>query len=161
MISTLAEKGKKRAACFKAEDMSRQYLDVFESLLANGKQCNNSITGMFSDRWTGSNFVIIFNNCEKQRVLKLNISLPEFVPSKDVKIIMHNNSISKHWVLPQGEEITIETPLASKGGEIHFAIHPTFKPSKHNISDDDRDLGAMLNKHVIATDDGEEDLLGT
>ena len=74
---------------------------------------------------------------------------------------MHNNSISKHWSIPQGDELKIEIPLASKGGEIHFSIHPTFKPSKHSISDDVRDLGVLLNKHIIVTGDHEEDLLGT
>lgn len=156
---TLAEKGKKRAACFKEKDMARQYLDVFESLLERGKQYNNSLTGIFPDRWTEANFIITFENCEKQRILKLSICLPEFIPFKHVKRRMYNNSTSKYWSLSQGEELIIEIPLLSERGKINFSVYPTFKPSKYGISDDERDLGVMLNKCVITTGDDEKDLI--
>jgi hypothetical protein len=159
LATTLAEKGKQRAACFKEDDMARQYLNVFKSMPLKSKQYHNSITGVFPDHWAGTNFSITFESCKKKRTLSLDISLPEGVPFKHTKVTLHNNSTAKHWKLLRGEQLTVVAPLATEGGEIDLTLSTTFIPSKIGVSKDNRELSVQVNKCAITTDESTEDLL--
>lgn len=153
----LVEKGKKRAASFVPDEMTQKYLDVFSYVIKSPAQINNTVSGIFEDRWTGEEVIITYGADTKERNLEVRFSAPAHIPFKKVILqLLSRGKILQKITILRGEKITVQQALEKQKGSIVFLITACFRPIEFNMGTDSRNLGVICDECAIISDGREK-----
>jgi hypothetical protein len=140
----LVNRGYQRVAGFRTEDMTRKYLDIFQSAIKDPVSFANEVTGVYDDGWTGDEIVITYIPGTMNRILELQLEAPSWLPANWVKLKLRGrDGVLKKLRLLRGKEVTIRHPLPEHQGYLTLSVAPTFQPSEYEMGEDNRNLGVI------------------
>jgi hypothetical protein len=151
----LIEAGIARAAQFSdSRIMAQQYLDIFQK--AVGRPQSNILSGNYLDGWVGTNLKLRFVPSVQPRTVAVRMSLPEWVPVPHVTLrISHPSGTSSEHVCFRGRHSSISLPLGFAGGDYDMSLSPSFVPALAGLSEDQRELCAILLECTVSSANGE------
>lgn len=157
----LVTRGYERAAAWgDAEQMVREYVNVFLDAMRGDRRISLGLHGLYSDGWTQEKLVVAYDACPDPRFLEMVAELPPVQPYKRLSIRVSDEATRpRTYFVTQKNPISLRHPLSKKGGFVEFFIKPTFQPKKCGINDDRRWLGCMLRECAILSGTKRESLL--
>jgi hypothetical protein len=159
-VRGLVALGRARAAPFaRLDGLAERYLNVFEKA-ARAKARNNMLTGVASDGWLGATAKLRTVAAEKDRHLRLNLSLPSFVPFRKVSVrVRHGGRTLARISINRGSSHTSSIALPRAGALIELSSWPSFVPAALETGIDDRELSIIVNHCAIIEASGDQDVL--
>jgi glycosyltransferase involved in cell wall biosynthesis len=157
----LVHRGYHRVSAFDPVDMTREYVEIFDSAKKEPRPFKNGVTGLFPDNWIGEETIITYRSGEKNRYLEMFIEAPGFLPSTTINVELKNsNGICQNWKIQRGDKLAIRHVLPEHEGTLVLLTKPTFRPSDCQISEDNRRLGLICQSIcLVSPSQGKEDLI--
>jgi hypothetical protein len=150
----LITRGSQRVRAFSGRDMTLEYLAIFEQVLNQDPTIIDSVSGVFTDGWTGHRLQI-GHATGGGRWAELELEVPYFHPYPAVDVQMHNRSsrnVVERWRIRRGRRQTLRVDLPAQAGCLSFQLVPEFRPSRHGLGDDARDLCCLCHSIRISDD---------
>jgi glycosyl transferase family 1 len=145
--SALVEKGRIRAGLFRADDMARQYLEIFKKSVKDPGSISNEIMGIYKDGWMGGKTVVAYASGPPNRILEMKLEAPSWLPARRVKITLsENNKTLQRVGIRPGGGMVIRHALPDRQGHITLSMTPTFNPSDYGMGDDLRNLSVICHE---------------
>ena len=143
---------------YESDKMVDAYLKVFEETIERKEDFvfQEEVKGIYPDGWSESQVMIQLKG-KKGGILRIRISLPQFVDFKE-KIIVRNNENAKWYTLNPGDLIDIEEKIKDDSAVISFHVSKTWTPKAMLNTEDERNLGVMVESLVLEIDGQVTDL---
>jgi glycosyltransferase involved in cell wall biosynthesis/SAM-dependent methyltransferase len=123
LAGELAARGRERLAAFGGpEDMARQYLRVFEDVLARPVSQSTAVRGLYADGWCGSRLFAAFGPAAHRQWLRAAFVLPAEGPAGRVTVAtcVCGKPWGKPVTLTRGRVATLAPDLPPGGGYVEF-----------------------------------------
>lgn len=151
----LVNRGYQRLKLFDGEQMAIEYLKIFETVVLNRGQSNQTlITGIYNDGWSEPEFHISVEAGTGGRTLILVVETPTFYPASKARIKVKGKYEKDLYYCRRGESKEIVCPISSTGEMFTIKIAPSFKPSQLGLNADQRQLGLLVRDCRIRLTDG-------
>ena len=155
LVNQLVDRGNQRLKLFDGEQMAREYLKIFETVVLNREQSNRTlITGIYSDGWSEPEFHISIEPGSLGRTLNLIVETPGCYPTSKARIKIQSKQRREHHYCRRGESKEIVYPVSPMGEMFTIQIAPSFKPSQLGLNADQRQLGLLVRDCRIKLADG-------
>jgi hypothetical protein len=148
LTARLVQAGQKRLAVFEPGQMIAAYAACFETALAENVGAEDAFQGVYADGWAGPEAAFHYKPDFKTWTFSITFFTPEWHPKSAVIIdyIHPVTGLPVQVSLARGEVKTLRIPLKPEGGQIVFSFSPTFRPSEHEGTEDERQLSCILKK---------------
>lgn len=149
----LIERGYVRASEFSdSAMMAAQYWKIFLRATALKK---NSFSGAYVDGWVGPRLKFMLEPATHARQLQLEVNLPAWAPSNEVKITSYAPSgMLREDILKRDSTTIIEISVAPAGGRYEVQFAEFFVPQHNGLEEDRRELAAQLLRCTLSSPDG-------
>ena len=158
LVKELVHKGYQRLKLFDGEQMAREYLSIFETVVLNRGQLNeillSSISGIYSDGWSEPKFNIYVEANLTETTLILTVEAPVFYPDSKAKIKLKGKHTKDIYHCCRGEAKEIVFLILPTGEVFTVEIVPSFNPSQLGLNSDQRQLGLLVRDCHIRFADG-------
>jgi len=145
--------GHQRAAEFAdAERMAREYLDLFDEAIGEGRPVN-TLFGVFEDGWVGRELSLHARTEGRETQLELDVTLPAWAPARVVSIRTGAGANGAEMRIRRGEDRRLRLPLVD--GVLRLELDPAFVPS----NEDSRELTLKLRYAALRYADGSAEVL--
>jgi len=160
LAAELVQRGYRRLAHFRQDEMARRYLEAFDRTLQRDQNMADGLIGVFDDGWLGQEVEISHRPCPETRSLELILTAPTWLPHRKITIQPTNGGVAaEKRVLKRGQTIALHLPLSPAGGQIILSLSPVFKPSDYAASGDERWLSCLCQLCQIIEADGSRKVL--
>ena len=155
MKEEISSEYKKRLEIYQTDKMVKAYIALFKKTIANKDDLlfEEGVNGIWPDGWSGGE-VEVYLAQRKGMMLTLKAQNPEFT-SINQELSFIQNGVEKKYTINKGETIDIEEPITEDHTEIILRIQKTWSPKEVLKSEDDRQLGIMIDKLLLA---GEQEI---
>lgn len=138
---------------YETEKMIDAYLEVFREVIDDKLRCgfDEELSGVYADSWSGKEILVKLNQKAGEK-LKVRFSVPEFIKI-DEKVKIEHNGIKKVVKVSCGDTVSLEEPVKNEYEEIKFTFSKTWSPKAVLKSEDERQLGVMV-EEISVTDNG-------
>lgn len=155
LANELVNRGYQRLKLFDGEQMAIEYLKIFETVVLNRGQLNQTlITGIYNDRWSEPEFHVSVEAGSDGRTLILVVETPAFYPASKARIKVKRKYKKDLYYCRRGESKEIVCPISPTGEMFTIQIAPSFKPSQLGLNADQRQLGLLVRDCKISLADG-------
>jgi glycosyltransferase involved in cell wall biosynthesis len=155
LVNELVNKGYQRLQLFEGEQMAKEYLKIFETVVFNrGQSSQTSITGVYNDCWSEPEFHISVKADSVEQTLILVVQTPAFYPASKARIKVKEKNRKYIYYCRRGESKEIVCPISPTGEMFTIQITPSFKPSKLGLNADQRQLGLLVHDCRVRLADG-------
>lgn len=155
LVDELVDRGSQQLKLFDGEQMAKEYLKIFETVVLNREETNQtSVTGIYSDGWSEPKFHISVEAGVPERTLILVVETPGFYPASKAKMKITGKQKQEKYHCNRGELKEIILPILSIGEVFTIQINPTFQPSQLALNSDQRQLGLLVRDCRIKLADG-------
>jgi glycosyltransferase involved in cell wall biosynthesis len=136
--------------------MAKEYWELFQYAVTM-KNCTNMLSGIYVDGWAGKRLSIQVEPSETMQTLEFELSAPDWLPQRTVRVEMIKNGNHKDSLLElrRGKNAKISLPLGSIGGYFEMSITPTFIPVISGHGDDNRELSVIIKRCSIKRSNGQ------
>lgn len=153
-LGTIIQRGHERVQLFaNPHKMAQEYLQVFAEAMNITTHYQDYVNGICADNWCKQQVSIYFSKHKEERVLKMDISLPSFVPYTECKVKVKFNSDHKYrtYVLQRDKNLHIQCVLPINFGHIELIADRRFCPAKLGINNDTRKLSYYIENCLIVS----------
>lgn len=140
------------------DGMAKGYLSVFKEVIENGEECRKSVSvnGVFGDGWT-QGIVNFHLRKHKGDVLCIYFNAPGYLKA-GTKLYIKNGKTKYKYKYNQGETHEILEIIQEDNIDIQLILSNTWNPQKVMQSEDNRELGIMIEKMELLTREGVEEI---
>lgn len=149
MTDEMIQKYDEKLREYESDKMVDAYLKVFEETFQRKEDFvfEEEVKGIYPDGWSESQCTIQLKG-KKGGILRIKISLPQFVELKE-KIIVRNNESAKWYTINAGDRIDIEEEIKDDFTVISFHVSKTWIPKAILNTEDARNLGVMVESLML------------
>ena len=155
LVNELVKKGSQRLQLFEGEQMAKEYLKIFETVVLNrGQSYQTSINGVYNDGWSEPKFHISVEADSVAQTLILVLQTPAFYPASKARIKVKGKNRRYLYYCRRGESKEIVFPISSTGEMFTIQIAPSFRPFQLGLNADQRQLGLLVRDCHVRLADG-------
>lgn len=162
LCDALVRKGYERLAAIGGPgDMAREYLRIFENVLARDRTRSTAVRGLYRDGWCGARLFVAHGPAEGDRKLRVRLELPNEAPAERVRIGTFVNGYVRGApiTLTRGRAVTIVPELSPCGGYVEFLLDGARRLDGRGPGVDPRRLSVRCHELRLSGGDGDLDLL--
>jgi glycosyltransferase involved in cell wall biosynthesis/2-polyprenyl-3-methyl-5-hydroxy-6-metoxy-1,4-benzoquinol methylase len=160
LVKELVLKGQQQVSRFGATgDWAQKYLAAFDETIHSSQALQNTLIGMFPDRWVGSSLEISISAATspdgKARHLELDLNVPPWFPNEKVTLQFQGPVLqeARTFNLRRGQPHKLSLPLLPQAGMIQVHVDATISPKEAGINDDIRQVSfTLLSCQIKAAD---------
>ncbi|MHC1788867.1 glycosyltransferase [Solidesulfovibrio sp.] len=159
LAERLVARGRERLAHIGGpEDMARQYLAVFEDVLARPVSQSTAVRGLYADGWCGSRLFVAFGPAAHRQWLRARFSLPAKAPAGRVVVttLVNGRTWGKPVTLTPGRGVALAPDLPPAGGCVEFVLDGARRGQGQGLTVDRRRLSVRCEE--LRLTDGERDV---
>lgn len=143
---------KKQLEKYDFDKMIDHYIEVFQKVINNKSEMifSDLCDGIYPDKWSSS---CIQLQCADKRnsTLEMKISLPGFLKSP-LKFTTLVNSVEKSYSVKPGQTMDLKWDVTSDKWSLLLSVKKTWTPAETLKSEDNRELGFMVNDLTLITE---------
>ena len=141
----LVQRGQERIMDLELNEPRKKLRDKIRFLSNNQLSHENSISGIYEDKWTEPEIIVSFKAGVRKRWIEFHFDAPSYLPNRTLNFYLKTTgrSIQRHS-LKRGDDIVIRQKLPKGPGYLTVWISPVFRPSEMmGGSTDRRILGCL------------------
>jgi len=142
----LIDKGISRLESFlNPVEWAQKYLDIFQTVVNNGKRQSTGVNGIFPDHWASESIQVFVPTGEDVRFLEMCIKVPEWFPHEIlIGSVTINSQRQKKIKLRPGQLKVIRYSISGLENKLSVKFNRIFQPKNIGINDDERDLSCRV-----------------
>lgn len=140
---------------YETDKMVKEYLRVFENVINNKDELvfREGVDGIYPDGWSMTEVSVSLKDRTGGKI-KGKLVLPEFVNDK-IKVTIEQKRNSNEVLMEKGQVFEWTEDISDKRMDLSIRMSKTWSPKVVLKSEDDRQLGVMVEELLLITEQGE------